>query len=126
MIYSTCRALPANVHAQGPLRSWLWFSFRPRSVTGFLERCGCAIHAHEDRAAARQKAGMVAAKLREMKLADAAALMLAAARLRHVAGSKWGTRRYLDMNRLARAGENFRLPLGGAEHHNQTDASTKV
>jgi len=28
------------------------------------------------------------------------ALMLAAARLRHVAGTKWGTRRYLDMNRL--------------------------
>lgn len=31
------------------------------------------------------------------------ALMLAAARLRRVAGMKWGTRRYLDMNRLARA-----------------------
>ena len=31
------------------------------------------------------------------------ALMLAAARLRHVAGTKWGTRRYLDMNRLAEA-----------------------
>jgi hypothetical protein len=29
------------------------------------------------------------------------ALMLAAARLRHVAaGTKWGTRRYLDMDRL--------------------------
>jgi hypothetical protein len=28
------------------------------------------------------------------------ALMLVAARLRHVAGTKWGTRRYLDMNRL--------------------------
>jgi len=27
------------------------------------------------------------------------ALMLVAARLRHVAGTKWGTRRYLDMNR---------------------------
>jgi hypothetical protein len=26
--------------------------------------------------------------------------MLVAARLRHVAGTKWGTRRYLDMNRL--------------------------
>src|SRR5207302_9100383 len=33
------------------------------------------------------------------------ALMLAAARLRHVAGSKWGTRRYMDMNRLAEASE---------------------
>lgn len=28
------------------------------------------------------------------------ALMLSAARLRHVAGTKWGTRRYLDMQRL--------------------------
>jgi putative transposase len=28
------------------------------------------------------------------------ALMLAAARLRHVAGTRWGTRRYLDMERL--------------------------
>lgn len=29
------------------------------------------------------------------------ALMLVAARLRHVAGTKWGTRKYLDMTRLA-------------------------
>jgi transposase-like protein len=28
------------------------------------------------------------------------ALMLVAARLRHIAGTKWGTRRYLDMGRL--------------------------
>ncbi len=28
------------------------------------------------------------------------ALMLVAARLRHIAGTKWGTKRYLDMNRL--------------------------
>ena len=28
------------------------------------------------------------------------ALMLVAARLRHVAGTKWGTRKYLDMDRL--------------------------
>lgn len=28
------------------------------------------------------------------------ALMLVAARLRHVAGTRWGTRRYLDMDRL--------------------------
>ena len=30
-----------------------------------------------------------------------AALMLVAARLRHIAGTRWGTRRYLDMERLA-------------------------
>jgi len=34
-----------------------------------------AIHAHEDRAAARQKAEQVAAKLKEMKLGDAATLV---------------------------------------------------
>jgi hypothetical protein len=28
------------------------------------------------------------------------ALMLAAARLRYVSGSRWGTRRYMDMSRL--------------------------
>ena len=30
-----------------------------------------------------------------------AALMLVAARLRHVATTKWGTKRYLQMDRLA-------------------------
>ena len=29
-----------------------------------------------------------------------AALMLVAARLRHIAGTRWGTKRYLDMDRL--------------------------
>ena len=28
------------------------------------------------------------------------ALMLAAARLRHIAGTKWGTKRYMNMDRL--------------------------
>ncbi len=111
-----------------------------------------AIHAQEDREAARAKAAQVVAKLREMRLAGAAdllaagveetlsyyafpsehwrsirtnnpqerimreirrrtrvvgafpdgrsALMLVAARLRHVAASTWGKRRYLDMSRL--------------------------
>jgi len=111
-----------------------------------------AIHAQEDRAAAREKAAAVVGKLRAMRLANAAAiveegveetlsymrfprehwtrirtnnmlerimreirrrtrvvgafpdgqsaLMLVAARLRHIAGTKWGTRRYLDPDRL--------------------------
>ena len=111
-----------------------------------------AIHAQEDKAAAVEKAKAVVAKLQEMKLAKAAAivaegvpeslrycafprehwrslrtnnplerlnrevrrrtrvvgafpdgqsaLMLVAARLRHTAGTRWGTRRYLDMKRL--------------------------
>lgn len=112
-----------------------------------------AIHAQEDREAAKEKARQVVVKLREMRLARAAelveasvdetlsyysfpsehwrsirtnnpmerinreirrrtrvvgafpdghsALMLVAARLRHVAATKWGTKRYLQMNRLA-------------------------
>jgi putative transposase len=112
-----------------------------------------AIHAQEDRQAAKEKATQVVEKLRAMKLAKAAeivengieetlsyyalppehwrclrtnnplerlmreirrrtrvvgafpdgksALMLVAARLRHVAGTRWGTKRYLQMNRLA-------------------------
>jgi putative transposase len=111
-----------------------------------------AIHAQEDRQAARRKAEDVVAKLEGMKLGNAAAivregveetlcymtfptehwrqirtnnplerimreirrrtrvvgafpdgrsaLMLVAARLRHIAGTRWGTKRYLDMERL--------------------------
>ena len=111
-----------------------------------------AIHAQEDREAARRKAKDVAEKLEAMKLGNAAqivregveetlcymafptehwrqirtnnplerimreirrrtrvvgafpdgrsALMLVAARLRHIAGTRWGTKRYLDMQRL--------------------------
>jgi transposase-like protein len=111
-----------------------------------------AIHAQEDKKAAKEKARQVIRKLKAMKLASAAtkleeavddtltyydfpashwirirtnnplerilreirrrtrvvgsfpdghsALMLSAARLRHVAGTKWGTRRYLCMESL--------------------------
>jgi putative transposase len=111
-----------------------------------------AIHAQEDRQAARRKAEDVVEKLEAMKLGKAAqivregveetlcymafptehwrqirtnnplerimreirrrtrvvgafpdgrsALMLVAARLRHIAGTRWGTKRYLDMDRL--------------------------
>jgi transposase-like protein len=34
------------------------------------------------------------------------ALMLVAARLRHIAGTKWGTKRYMDMNRLRETAES--------------------
>ena len=111
-----------------------------------------AIHAQENKEAAREKAASVVAKLREMKLSAAAkkvedgvdetltymdfptehwprirtnnvtervnreikrrtkaigafpdgqsALMLVCARLRHVAASDWGTKRYLNMDHL--------------------------
>lgn len=123
-------------------------STKVREVAAMLK----AIHASEDRAAARVKATQVTAKLREMKLPAAAqlietsieetlsyyaypsehqrslrtnnplervmreirrrtrvvgafpdgnsALILVAARLRHIAGTQWGKRRYLDMSRL--------------------------
>ena len=35
------------------------------------------------------------------------ALMLVAARLRHISGTKWGTRRYLDMDRLHQPEESI-------------------
>jgi transposase-like protein len=112
-----------------------------------------AVHAQEDRQAAKEKARQIVDKLRAMKLIKAAelvengidetlsyyelppehwrclrtnnplerlmreirrrtrvvgafpdgksALMLVAARLRHVAGTRWGAKRYLQMNRLA-------------------------
>jgi transposase-like protein len=119
-----------------------------REVAAMLK----AIHAQEDKQAAIDKSRLVLAKLREMKLAQAAeiveagyletlsyynypdkhwrqlrtnnplerimreirrrtrvvgsfpdghsALMLATARLRHIAGTKWSTRRYMDMSHL--------------------------
>jgi putative transposase len=114
-----------------------------------------AIHAQEDRPAARDKASLVAEKLDTMRLSQAAtivrdgvdetlsymafprehwtrirtnnvlerimreirrrtrvvgnfpdgksAVMLVAARLRHIAGTRWGKRMYLDMERLREA-----------------------
>jgi transposase-like protein len=125
-----------------------------------------AIHAQEDRAAAREKAAAVAEKLEAMKLTKAAAivrggaeetmsyyafprehwrslrtnnpleriikeirrrtrvvgsfpdgrsaLMLVAARLRHIAGTKWGTRAYLDMKRLSEPAEEALCAAGAA------------
>ncbi len=119
-----------------------------RTVAAMLK----AIHAQEDREAAREKATAVVAKLKAMKLHKASAhveesvdetlsymaypeehwrrirtnnplerimreirrrtrvvgsfpdgksaLMLVSARLRHIAGTKWGTKRYLCMERL--------------------------
>jgi putative transposase len=123
---------------------------RVKEVAAMLK----AIHAQEDREAARAKAAAVAEKLAGMRLGKAAevlrsgidetlaymafprehwtrlrtnnalerlmrevrrrtrvvgnfpdgqsALMLVAARLRYVAGTKWGLRRYLDMDKLRR------------------------
>lgn len=124
----------------------------PRSKSPDITAILKAVHAQDDLAAAREKAVIVAAKLKTMRLGAAAkylsdgveetlrymtfprahctricsnnmlerimkeirrrtrvvgafpdarsALMLVAARLRHIAGTKWGLRRYLDMERL--------------------------
>ncbi len=128
------------------------FSVTPRSKMKEVAAMLKAIHAQENKEAAREKAAAVAAKLREMKLKEAAkkiedsiletltymdfpyahwsklrsnnvierlnreirrrtrvvgtfpdgksALMLVCARLRHVAGKAWGTRRYMSMTHL--------------------------
>jgi putative transposase len=128
------------------------FSVVPKGKVKLVAAMLKAIHAQEDRAAAREKAEAVVAKLEAMKLRAAAekvregieetltyyafpdkhhrqirtnnplerimreirrrsrvvgcfpdgrsALMLAAARLRYIAGTKWGTRRYMNMERL--------------------------
>lgn len=128
------------------------FSHVPRGKVRMVARMLKAIHASEDLGAARDKAQAVITKLREMRLATAAAmvekhvdetlvyyhfppqhwrrirtnnpleriireirrrtrvvgafpdgesaLMLVAARLRHIATTKWGTRRYLKMELL--------------------------
>lgn len=132
-----------------------------------------AIHAQEDRPAAQAKAADVVAKLRAMKLAQAAAiaeegvgetlsymayprehwtrirtnnplerimreirrrtrvvgafpdgnsaLMLVAARLRHVAGTKWGTRKYLDMERLKEGRDSTVEIHRASQCENQTE-----
>ncbi len=152
-------------------------SGKVREVAAMLK----AIHAQEDREAARQKADAVVVKLQQMKLAQAAqlvrdgieetlsyyefprehwrclrtnnplerimreirrrtrvvgafpdgqsALMLVAARLRHIAGTKWGSRRYLDMQRLKEAAAvaacNF-LPSSEEEGKQRTRSGTQT
>ncbi len=128
------------------------FTVTPKTKVKEVAAMLKAIHAQEDRPAAREKAAQVAAKLEAMRLSQAAeivragadetlsymafprehwvrlrtnnmlerimreirrrtrvvgafpdgrsALMLVAARLRHIAGTKWGAKRYLDMERL--------------------------
>jgi putative transposase len=128
------------------------FSTVPKTKVKEVAALLKAIHAQEDRVAARLKAEQVVQKLESMRLGKAAtlvregigetltymlfprehwrnlrtnnplerlmrelrrrtrvvgcfpdgdsAVMLVSARLRHVAGTKWGTRRYLDMSHL--------------------------
>ncbi len=140
-----------NVFAVTPRGKW-------REVAAMLK----AIHAQEDKPAARNKGQDVVTKLRKLKLGKAAdvvangleetlnyygfpsehwrslrtnnplervlkevrrrtkvigafpdgqsALMLVAARLRHVASTRWGTKKYMDMERLAQPADIEVLP----------------
>jgi putative transposase len=140
-----------NVFTVTPRGRW-------REVAAMLK----AIHAQEDKDAACRKGQEVVAKLRKLKLGQAAevvdhgleetlsyygfpsehwrslrtnnplervlkevrrrtkvigafpdgqsALMLVAARLRHVASTRWGTKKYMDMERLAQPAELEDLP----------------
>ena len=132
------------------------FSVVPRSRVKVVAKMLKAIHAQESKATAREKAKLVVAALREMKLKEAAikvensieetlsyadfpyehwtrirtnnvierlnreirrrtrvvgtfpdgnsALMLVCARLRHVAGTQWGNKKYMNMKHLEIAG----------------------
>jgi len=62
---------------------------RVKEVAAMLK----AIHAQEDRQAAEEKIAAVTKKLKSMKLTNAA-------RLRHVSTTKWGSRQYLNIDRL--------------------------
>jgi transposase-like protein len=53
------------------------------------------------------------------------ALMLVAARLRHVAGTRWGTRKYLDMERLAE-GPDATVDFSGAQQTGESNGTQRV
>ena len=112
------------------------FSVTPRSKVKLVAKMLKAIHAQESKRAAREKAKAVVEQLRSMKLKEAAkkvedgieetltycdfpsehwtrirpdgnsALMLVCARLRHVAGTQWGNKKYMNMKHLEAAVED--------------------
>jgi hypothetical protein len=53
------------------------------------------------------------------------ALMLVATRLRNVAGTKWGTRKYLDMERLA-DGRDANVDFCGAQQTGESNGTRRV
>ena len=137
------------------------FSVVPRSKVKLVAKMLKAIHAQENKKAAREKAKAVVAQLKEMKLKEAArkvednieetltycdfpyehwarirtnnvierlnreirrrtrvvgtfpdgnsALMLVCARLRHVAGTQWGNKKYMNMKHLEAALEDVSI-----------------
>jgi putative transposase len=53
------------------------------------------------------------------------ALMLVAARLRHIAGTNWGTRKYLDMERLVAVREAA-IDFSGAQQMGESNRTQRV
>jgi len=95
------------------------FSVTPRSKMKEVAVMLKAIHAQESKEAAKEKAAVIAAKLRSNNVIERlnreirrrtrvvgtfpdgnSALMLVCARLRHVASKAWGTKRYMSMVHL--------------------------
>jgi transposase-like protein len=160
-VSDACLGLIESIHEFYPDSRWQRcivhfyrnvFTMVPRGKVKHVARMLKAIHASEDRPAAKEKARAVIQKLKGQKLSGAAkkiedsidetltyydfpsahwrrirtnnpverilrevrrrtrvvgafpdgnsALMLVAARLRHIAGTRWGTRRYLNMQLL--------------------------
>ena len=92
----------------------LW-SLVPASKVRLVAAMLKAIHASEDREAARVKAAQVVIKRqirRRTRAVEAfpdgnSALVLVCARLRHIVGTQWGRKRNLDMARLHRLQEEL-------------------
>ena len=160
-ISDACLGLIESIHEFYPTTKWQRcivhfyrnvFTTVPRGKVKHVSMMLKAIHASEDRQAAKEKSGTIIQKLKAQKLSGAAkkiedsidetltyydfpsahwrrirtnnplerilrevrrrtrvvgafpdgnsALMLVAARLRHIAGTRWGTRRYLNMQLL--------------------------
>ena len=97
------------------------FSVTPRSKVKLVAKMLKAVHAQESKKAAREKAKAVVEELRSMKLKEAAKKVEDGieetltycdfpsehcARLRHVAGTQWGNKKYMNMKHLEAALED--------------------
>ncbi len=75
------------------------FSHTPRNKMRQVSAVLKAIHAQESREAAFKKASKVVEDLKAMRPGKSA-VVLVAARLGHIASSKWGVRKYVSMDWL--------------------------
>ena len=78
------------------------FSVIPRSKVRLVAKMLKAIHAQERKRTAREKTRAVVVSFPDGN----SALMLGCARLRHVAGTHWGNKTYMNMKHLETASED--------------------